>query len=63
MTKEEMLSTLYGLYYDEASSIGRADIDASLWAYEQASQDIFYMSWSELKLWIRQKGRKLEITT
>ena len=56
MDRDDTLTALYNYYYTEAMSAGRHDVDASVWAHEQACSDIQSMDRAEIKAYMRKQG-------
>ncbi len=53
---EVIFERLYDKYYRDAKATALADVDASLYAYETASNDMHSMSRAELKNYMREIG-------
>lgn len=56
MNEETTLTMLYDHYYNLAEKEGRADIDASIYAYEQACSDMRELTKAELRAHMRKLG-------
>ncbi len=55
MSRDDVLTALYSYYYTEAMSAGRHDVDASVWAHDQAVSDMQSMNGAELKAYMRKQ--------